>query len=160
MRQLFESENISFTEVSEELIPDYLIMVNDYENVNRFIGALQRTYSEEDEQNWVRGKLKEKAPVFSMIEKETGEYIGNIELMDATAEAGELGIAITAAKQEKGYGTEAIQAFIRYSMDELGLKRIYLRTNPKNSRAIHVYEKCGFKEYDRNDDHVFMETFK
>ena len=157
MRQVFESENIYFVEVSEQLIPDYLVMVNDFENVNRFIGAYQNTYSEEDEQKWVRGKLEEKAPVYSMIEKETGEYIGNIELMDVTPEQGELGIAITAGKQEKGFGTEAIRALIDHGKNRFGLKRIYLRANPDNSRAIHVYEKCGFREYDRNEDHVYME---
>ena len=29
MKKIFESENISYVEVSEELIPDYLTMVND-----------------------------------------------------------------------------------------------------------------------------------
>ena len=33
LRQIFESENISFVEVSEELIQDYLGMVNDIEHV-------------------------------------------------------------------------------------------------------------------------------
>ena len=26
------------------------------------------------------------------------------------------------------------------------------------ARAIRVYEKCGFREYDRREDHVCMET--
>ena len=29
-----------------------------------------------------------------------------------------------------------------------------------NPRAIHVYEKCGFREYDRNDVDVFMEAMR
>ena len=40
MKQVFGSSRISFVEVSESLIPDYLVMVNDYENVNRFIGSM------------------------------------------------------------------------------------------------------------------------
>ena len=28
---------------------------------------------------------------------------------------------------------------------EKGLKKIYLRVDTENGRAIHVYEKCGFK---------------
>ena len=27
-------------------------------------------------------------------------------------------------------------------------------------RAIHIYEECGFKEYDRNNVDVFMEITK
>ena len=39
MKQVFESSRISFVEVSEQLVNDYLTMVNDYENINRFIGG-------------------------------------------------------------------------------------------------------------------------
>lgn len=157
MKQIFESERISFVEVSENLIGDYLIMVNDVENVRRFIGGKQEPYTAEQEISWVRGKLENKEPVFSMIEKESGDFIGNIELMDVTGPEGELGIAITAKKQNKGFGTEAILALISYGMVQLGLQRITLRTRFFNSRAIHVYEKCGFREYGRTEDHLCME---
>lgn len=77
--------------------------------------------------------------------------------MDVNHDVGELGIAITAAKQNAGYGTEAVSALAEFAGRQLGLKRIVLRTNPQNSRAIHVYQKCGFIEYDRTDEHVYME---
>ena len=160
MKQIFESENISFAEISESLIDDYLIMVNDYENVNRFIGSMKSTYTAEQEIKWVRGKLEEKATVFSMLEKKSGKYIGNIELMDLTDSQGELGIAITAEMQERGYGTEAVLAMTKYGMEQLGLRKIVLRTKPFNARAIHVYEKCGFKEYDHDSEHVYMEFLR
>ncbi|MBR3397835.1 MAG: hypothetical protein IKG70_08355, partial [Lachnospiraceae bacterium] len=82
MKQVFESENIRFVEVSEQLIEEYLIMVNDYENVNRFLGGENKLYSPEQERNGVKEKLAEKAPVFSMIGKKNGEFIGNIEFFD------------------------------------------------------------------------------
>ena len=157
MKQIFESERIRFVEPSELLIKDYLVMVNDTENVERFIGGTHEPFTEEDEIAWVRGKLEERAVVFSMIEKETGEFIGNIELMEPDGAAGELGIAITAAKQNRGFGTEAVAALTAYGFDRLGLERIFLRTRPFNARAIRVYEKCGFREVDRRDGHVFME---
>lgn len=157
MKQIFESDHISYVEVTQDLIPDYLVMVNDHESVNRFLGSWKReTYTEEDEIAWVEKKLEEKAVVFSMIEKKTGEFIGNIELMDIHDDCRELGIAITAGKQDMGYGSEAVKAIIDYGFDQLGLQRIVLRAKPYNPRAIHVYEKCGFKEYDRNDEHVYM----
>ena len=157
MKQVFESDHISFVEVSEQLVNDYLTMVNDYENVNRFIGGKHKSYTAEQERKWVQEKLEEKAFVFSMLEKKSGEFIGNIELMDPTDSEGELGIAITAKMQNVGFGTEAVIALTEYAMHQLGLKRVFLRTNPQNSRAIHVYQKCGFKEYDRTDEHIYME---
>lgn len=82
MDQVFESNRITFVEVSELLVNDYLDMVNDYENVNRFIGGKHKTYTAEQERKWVQKKLEEKALVFSMLEKKSGAFIGNIELMD------------------------------------------------------------------------------
>lgn len=132
-------------------------MVNDYENVNRFIGGKHKSYTAEQERKWVQEKLEEKAFVFSMLEKKSGEFIGNIELMNPTDSEGELGIAITAKMQNVGFGTEAVIALTEYAIHQLGLKRVFLRTNPQNSRAIHVYQKCGFKEYDLTDEHIYME---
>lgn len=157
LRQIFESENISFVEVSEELIQDYLGMVNDIEHVDRFIGGWHEPYTEADEVRWVREQLAVQAPVLSMIEKKSGKFIGNIELMDVTETAGEIGIAITAKMQGKGYGTEAVKALTAYGMNTLGLKKVYLRTNLTNDRAIHVYAKCGFRETGRTDTQVCME---
>ena len=160
MKQIFESDRIRFVEVSELLVKDYLAMVNDMEHVERFLGGAHEPYTAEQEVRWVRGKLEEKAPVYSMIEKESGQFIGNIELMDVCGAEGELGIAITAEKQDMGYGTEAVSALTAYAMEQLDLKRIFLRTNPENARAIRVYEKCSFREYRRTDDHVFMELLR
>ena len=88
MKTVFVSKNIDFVEVSELLVGDYLTMVNDYENVNRFIGGdrnfVSEPYTEEQERVWVRKKLAENAAVFSMIERKSGRFIGNIEFMDLT----------------------------------------------------------------------------
>ncbi len=157
MKQIFESSRIRYASVSEDLVQDYLTMVNDNENVARFIGGPHEPYTEEKERKWVREKLKENANVFSMIEKRTGDFIGNIELMDLRDSVAELGIAITAKKQELGYGSEAIRAIVHYGFNYLGLNRIFLKVYPDNFRAIHVYEKCGFREYDRTEEDVFME---
>ena len=160
MTTVFTSENIRFVRVSEELVPDYLAMVNDWERVGKLIGSRRDPISEEKERRWVQKKLAENAALFSMLEKDTGAFIGNIELMDIADGAGELGIAVTAAMQDKGYGTEAVRAMVEYGMDQLGLHRVFLKVFPDNVRAIRVYEKCGFRAYDRTEDDVFMEVTK
>ncbi len=107
MKSVFETERIRFTEVSEKLVPDYLLMVNDPE-VNKFLGGTHEPFTAPQEIEWVRKKRAEKATVFSMIEKAGGDFIGNIELFHIENGEGELGIAITAKKQDQGYGTEAV----------------------------------------------------
>ncbi len=157
MKQIFESAGIRFVEVSESLVQDYLAMVNDIENVERYLGGAHEPFTEEQEIQWVRRKLADKEEVFSMLEKTSGAFIGNIELMDVTETEAELGIAITGAMQNRGYGTEAVSALTAYGLDRLGLRRIVLRVFPENARAIRVYEKCGFREYDRTEEDVYME---
>ena len=157
MKQIFESENICFVEVSALLVKDYLLMVNDIERVEKYIGGWHEPFTEEKEIRWVQKKLEEKAPVFSMLEKKSSKFIGNVELMNVADGVGELGIAVTGDMQDRGYGTEAVLAVTEYGMKQLKLCRVFLRTNPDNRRAIRVYEKCGFREYDRTAEHVFME---
>ncbi len=159
MKQIFESDNIRYIEVSFELLNDYLIMINDLENVGRFIGRRTEPFTVEQETEWIRKNLESRNPVFSLIEKKSGEFIGNIELMDVKGDMGELGIGITAEKQDQGYGTEAIRALLRYARDVMGIRKVILKAYPENLRAIHVYEKCGFREYDRTDEDVFMEIY-
>lgn len=140
---VFESENIYYVKLDERLVNDYLIMVND-PNVANKISHKTRTYTYEQELNWVKSKLEENALCFSMLEKTTGEYIGNIEILEIKDNIGELGISITASKQDKHYGTESIKALLKYAYGELNLYGMELNVYATNPRAIHCYEKIGF----------------
>ena len=56
----------------------------------------------------------------------------------------EFDIIVHDSYQGKGLGT----FLTRYVLDiarEKGLKKVYLKTNTRNQRSIHVYEKSGFK---------------
>ena len=57
---IFESENIQYVKLSEDLINEYLIMVNDPEVANK-ISHNMRAFTYEEEQKWVRTKLEENA---------------------------------------------------------------------------------------------------
>ena len=140
---IFESDNIIYVKVSESLINDYLNMINDY-NVSKMISKNNRIYTYEEELNWVKEKLLENACIFSMLEKSTGEYIGNIEIMNINNNIGEIGIAITSNKQNKHYGTESMKRIIEYGYNELNLDGFELNVYTTNSRAIRCYEKVGF----------------
>lgn len=141
--KVFESKNIIFIKLSEDLIEEYLTMVNDY-NVQKYIRHNIHKYSRDEELNWIKEKLQENAICFSMIEKSSGEYIGNIEIMHIKNNIGELGISITPNKQNMHYGSEAIKAMIEYGFDKLKLSSIDLYVYKDNTRAIHCYENIGF----------------
>ncbi len=160
MKKVFESERINFVEISDELIDDYLTMINDMDNVQRFIGEIREPFTYEEELNWVHTRKKDNNVIFSMIDKETNMFIGNIEFMNIEDSSAELGISITYSMQIKGYGIESIKAILNYGFTTLNLNKIYLRTKIFNNRAIHVYHKCGFKDFKMEDNHIFMEIEK
>ena len=160
MEQVFESDRIIFVNVTEELLNDYLEMINDIENVARFIGRRTKPYTVEEEKDFIQSKVEEEASMYSMIERNSGDFIGNIEFMEIRDGIAELGIAITASKQNLGYGVEAIHRMLEYGFHTLGLDRVFLKVYPDNKRAIHVYEKCGFLKYNCTEEDVFMEILK
>ena len=160
MNVIFESENINYVRPSFDLMPEYLEMVNDIENVARFIGDRREPLTEKDEIDYIKNKMDNNATMFSMIEKKTNKFIGNIEFFNRVFEEAEWGIVITTKMQNKGYGREALMRSVEYGFNELGLNRIYLSVYADNPRARHVYEQCGFKEFKRDDVDIFMEIVK
>jgi RimJ/RimL family protein N-acetyltransferase len=50
---------------------------------------------------------------------------------------------------DKGYGTDAMRLILRFGFSELNLHRVTLNVFEYNPRAIHTYEKLGFKHEGR-----------
>ena len=140
---IFESERIMFVKLSEKLVQKYLDMIND-ENIQMFISKDMKKYTFEQEIEWIKEKINKNAIIFSMIEKETNDFIGNIELMNIKDNTGELGITITKNKQDNHFGQEAIKALLNYAFNILKLEKVELNVFSYNQRAIHCYKKIGF----------------
>ena len=141
--KIFESERIIFIKITEKLVHEYLEMVNDIE-VQKYISHNRKTYELDEELKWIKSKLEENAIIFSMIEKETNEFIGNIEIMEIKNNIGEIGIAITPKKQDKHFGQEAIKRLIEYAFNDLSLDGLELNVYNFNTRGIRCYEEVGF----------------
>ena len=139
MVTVFESENIRFVKFTEELVDDYLKMVNDIEHVARYIGERRTPYTMEEELEFIRNQKLMQPYTFSMMEKSTGEFIGNTGFMNIKDGEAELGIVITYAKQNAGYGKEAILSLLNYGWNNLPINRVYLEVYIDNARAIHLY---------------------
>ena len=144
MEKILESNNLIYVKINEQLITDYLNMIND-RKVSKYLSAKEKKYTYEDEMAWIKEKLEEKATIFSIIEKATNKFVGNIELANIKDQTGELEISITKTMQDKHYGIEAMKKIINYAFDELKLDKINLIVYSNNNKAIHCYEKLGFK---------------
>ncbi|MBN2848430.1 MAG: GNAT family N-acetyltransferase [Coriobacteriia bacterium] len=54
-------------------------------------------------------------------------------------------VTLAGGHQERGLGTEALRVLIRYLIDVRRHHRITIDPAVDNARAIHVYEKVGFR---------------
>lgn len=94
-----------------------------------------------------------------IVKCENDELIGNIGLDEVDYKNGTAELGIFIGEKEnlgKGYGSEAIKLLTDYAFNELRLHTIYLRTYDINERAVKAYEKCGFKEFGRRHESVFI----
>ena len=76
------------------------------------------------------------------------QIIGSIGLGGDIKVHGDAFVGIGIGEPEfwgKGYGTDAMKLILRYAFMELNLHRVSLDVFEYNPRAIHSYEKAGFK---------------
>ena len=80
------------------------------------------------------------------MDQATGAYVGEVVLTDLDRDNRSCGFRIALSAQRyfgQGYGTEATRLALAYAFDA-GVHRVSLEVYDFNSRARHVYEKCGF----------------
>jgi RimJ/RimL family protein N-acetyltransferase len=86
--------------------------------------------------------------MFSVIEKETGQWIGRVGPWYPGGEDGgwpgpEVGWGLIAAARGKGYAAESATAAIDYVFDELGWHRVMHCIHKDNAPSIRLAERLG-----------------
>lgn len=77
-----------------------------------------------------------------IFEKATGEFVGHISLSTKRLPP-ELGIDLLEAKQNQGYGPEAVRAFLTYFAYRQGLLEVQVCIWESNAHRRHMFEKLG-----------------
>lgn len=144
--KVFESNNIVFVKINEKLINEYLDLVNT-PSIQDLVNSKRKVISLEKELEWIKSKIENNDYVFSMLEKDTNMFIGNVELMDYDGKSAELAISITEGMQNKHYGQETITTMINYAFNVLGLEQLNAVVFSHNERSLHCLEKYGFVKY-------------
>jgi len=144
MEAVFESDNLFYTNISKEYVDDYLIMFDDLETLRGVSKKLTGPPTMEEELEFIQKKIDDKALIFTIFEKDTNKFVGNIEIKDIKNKKGELGICLTKDMQNKHYGTEAIKRILKYAFEEVKLDSMHLNVYPYNKRAIRCYQNIGF----------------
>ncbi len=103
--------------------------------------------TEEERDIWYKFKTKKINKKCFAVDDMNGDLIGYISLRDIKffKRESELGIVFDPNILGKGYGTDALTAFLDLYFNQLKMKTMILRVAKFNERAIRCYEKCGFK---------------
>lgn len=85
-----------------------------------------------------------------------GALIGRVFLRHQHRPAGTatLGIDLDPRYLDRGYGTDALEAFLPYFFGKLGFERMYLSVATFNGRARHVYRRMGFRDVNEHWERV------
>jgi RimJ/RimL family protein N-acetyltransferase len=110
-------------------------------------------FSMDQELAWYEAMIKqpmEEHPFAVEAKQRLGkwEHIGSSGLMhvDWRVRSAEFGIVIGNRRYwNKGIGTDITRLILKHAFAMLNLNRVYLRVFSENVRAIHVYEKVGFR---------------
>ena len=85
---------------------------------------------------------------FLIFSKQDNKLVGEVVIneVDRNNRCGNIRVLINRKEDfSKGYGTEAMILALNYGFGMFNLHRIELEAYHFNNRAIHVYEKIGFK---------------
>jgi RimJ/RimL family protein N-acetyltransferase len=83
---------------------------------------------------------------FGIVELQSGNLIGDCGVHMPLDDPGSVEVGLTLCQnfQEQGYGTEALQALIRFCFHTLHMHRVVARTHPDNHRSISLIKCCEF----------------
>ena len=98
---------------------------------------------------------------FCILNKETKEPIGDINLFDSEEFLGKPEISIMIGEHTgKGFGTEATRLLINFAFEKIKVNEINLSVYKDNLPAVGLYKKLGFiivgekKDEDDRDEYL------
>lgn len=110
-----------------------------------------------DEDEYIR-RIADRARRFPdglVLIEEAGQPIGQMELQIVLYEGSYIGYAnlfyLIPAYRGKGYGRQLI-AYAEHFFESYGVKTYQLRVAPTNLAALHLYEKCGIRLLEKEEN--------
>lgn len=128
------------------------------ESVNNLVPPFTRDRIE----SWTSNiNYERNLPILALIQEGKKEHIiGSATLsfypQKIYSHKADLGITVHDEYQNLGLGTAMVNNLLEIAKKK-ELKKVHLRVSSNNTRAIHVYEKCGFKMEARFEKERFQE---
>lgn len=109
--------------------------------IQRWIPVIPRPYTDEDARSFVTAE--DLGHQFAITEQ--GELIGSIGMRVNQFRTGHIGYWCAKEARGRGLTPRALRLVARFGLEELGLGRLELITDPENVASQRVAEKVGFR---------------
>ena len=118
--------------------------------------------TEEVETDWLKSILQNKNEHrFAICLKETGQYLGNVQLVDVRSKKATFHIFIGETSfWGKGIGNKATMLLLEHGFINLKLDFITLLVHKENSFALSVYKRMGFQMIKQEGQFIEMALAK
>ena len=128
---------------TEDDVPALVAGCNDPE-IARWIPLIPHPYTEDDARSFLAGEVA--AADYRLAIVLDGLVVGGIGMgVNSRDYRGRIGYWVARQARGKGLCTRALRVLARHALDELGLQRIDLITDPDNTASQRVAEKVGFQ---------------
>jgi RimJ/RimL family protein N-acetyltransferase len=133
-------------EWSFEDVPAIAAACSDPE-IPRWIPFVPIPYTERDATQYVEACLTagDDRHSFAIAAVSDGQVLGSIDLRVNAMRTGHVGYWVARPARGSGVCTHALRVLSRWAVDELGLGRLELVTDPDNVASQRVAEKAGFR---------------
>ncbi len=129
---------------TEDDIPALVVACNDPE-ITHWIPVIPSPYTEADALAFVRGEIPS-LPEHSFAITRDGVLVGAIGMgVNSLNYRGHIGYWVAAPARGQGVCTRALTLVSSWGLEELGLQRLELITDPGNVASQRVAEKVGFR---------------
>jgi RimJ/RimL family protein N-acetyltransferase len=134
---------------TEDDVPALVVACNDPE-IAFWIPPIPHPYTEDDARAFIEGRSRA-VPEYSVPEHSfaitvDGGLAGAIGMkVNSMDYRGHIGYWVAAQARGRGTCTRALRLLSRHALDELGLQRLELITDPDNVASQRVAEKVGFQ---------------
>ncbi len=142
---MIQGERIILRAIERQDLPRYVQWLADPAVAEQL--GLFAPLSLAQEEAWYEKMLADPTVRNFAIELE-GQHIGgagfqNIDRRNASAE---MSLFIGPPElRDQGLEQDVMSTLVRFGFEQMNLHRIYLRTLADNERAVHLYEKAGFR---------------
>lgn len=151
--------NIFLKVVEEKDLGKIFEWKNNYE-LSRLIKTHAWPVATYEMEEWFKKNQSDKKQVlFGVYDLKSEEIIGVVRLMyiDWISSVAEFGVFIgEEMSRGKGLGKEVVKLALDFAFRDINLHKVYLKVLESNTKAICLYETCGFAKEGLLRDHFWI----